>query len=67
MGYRTIRRAIQALRMRIQQHLEKIEREQRRPQPDLGLIGHWQREIDAFAERTRRLEDRLDRQRRRGM
>lgn len=66
MGNRALRRTIQALRIRIEEHLAKIEREQRKPDPDLGLIAHWMREVEAFAGRTRRLEDRLERQRRRG-
>jgi hypothetical protein len=35
-------------------------------EPDEGVINHWEREIEAFTIRVRRLEDRLARQRRRG-
>ena len=44
----------------------KIQRERMKLEPDEGLIAHWQSEIDAFALRLHRLEDRLARRVRRG-
>ncbi|GAB4421998.1 MAG: hypothetical protein Fur0044_19790 [Anaerolineae bacterium] len=66
MGNRAIRKSIQSLRQRIIEHLEKVERERVKPEPDLGLINHWQSEIETFTTRLRRLEDRLAQRQRRG-
>ena len=66
MSNRTIRRAIQSLRRQIEAHQQKIGLEEDKPEPDEGVISHWEREIEAFTIRVRRLEDRLARQRRRG-
>ena len=66
MGNRAIRRAIQSLRRQIEKHEQKIVLEKDKPEPDEGVINHWEREIEAFTIRVRRLEDRLARQRRRG-
>ena len=59
MGNRAIRKSIQSLRQRIFEHSEKIEREHAKPEPNQGLIAHWQSEIEAFTIRLRRLENRL--------
>jgi peptidoglycan hydrolase CwlO-like protein len=66
MGNRAARKSIQSLRQRIIEHYAKIEREQTKPEPDEGLIGHWQSEIEAFTTRLRRLENRLAQRQRRG-
>lgn len=66
MGNRATRKSIQSLRQRIIEHLEKVERERAKPEPDQGLIVHWQSEIEAFTTRLRRLEDRLAQRQRRG-
>jgi hypothetical protein len=66
MGNRATRKSIQSLRQRVLEHTKKIEREHTKPNPDQGLIDHWQSEIAAFTVRLRWLEDRLaQRQRRR--
>jgi uncharacterized coiled-coil protein SlyX len=66
MGNRAIRRAIQSLRKRVAEHWEKIERERGGPNRNETLIHYWEKEIDAFTIRLRRLEDRLAQRQRRG-
>jgi peptidoglycan hydrolase CwlO-like protein len=66
MGNRAIRKAIQSLRKRITEHWEKIERERGGPDRNDTLIRYWEKEIDAFTIRLRRLEDRLAHRQRRG-
>jgi hypothetical protein len=63
---RAIRKAIQSLRARIAEHEQKIERERAKSEPNVGLLTHWEREIQAFTVRLRRLEDRLAQRRQRG-
>jgi hypothetical protein len=48
MGNRALKRRIASLRERIVEHEEKIAGERMQSRPDLGLIKHWQIEIDAF-------------------
>lgn len=66
MGNRPLRERIRALDERIREHRAKIAKEQTLPQPDMGLIRHWQREIRAFTVHLQRLEDRMAKRRRRG-
>lgn len=66
MGNRPIRKAIQSLRQRIEEHYDKVERERTGTNPDPGLITYWQSEIEAFQVRLRRLESRLAQRQRRG-
>ncbi|MCP4418293.1 MAG: hypothetical protein GY805_16855 [Chloroflexi bacterium] len=66
MGNRAIRKAIQSLRRQIEVHEHKVVQEKSKLEPDEGVIHHWEKEIEAFTIRVRRLEDRLARQRRRG-
>ncbi len=66
MSNRAIRKAIQSLRERIAEHERKIAREREKPEPDEGLLTHWESEISAFTIRLRRLEDRLAQRQRRG-
>ncbi len=66
MGNRQIRLAIQGLRNQIDSHLDKINFERTKPEPNEEVIRHWQQEIDAFTERLERLEARLAARRRRG-
>lgn len=66
MGKRTIHKAIKGLREQIESHQLKIEREKNHPDPNEGMIAHWQQELQAFTTRLRRLEDRLAQRRRRG-
>jgi hypothetical protein len=48
MGERRYRCKKASLEARIQESLEKIARERRQATPDLGLIRHWERAIEAF-------------------
>jgi hypothetical protein len=66
MSNRAIRKAIQSLRERIFEHDAKIGNERMRDHPDEGLITHWEKEIEAFTARLRRLEERLAQKQRRG-
>lgn len=47
-------------------HEQKIALERLKPEPNEGVIGHWEREIEEFTIRVHRLEDRLAQRRRRG-
>ena len=66
MGNRQVRLAIQGLRNQIDLHLDKINFEQTKPEPNEEMIRHWELEIGAFSERLERLEVRLAARRRRG-
>lgn len=66
MGARNIKDKIEGLKAQIALHQDKIDRERVKEHPDFGLIAHWEREIEAFARRLKRLETRLERRRRRG-
>ncbi len=66
MGNSKIRKAIDGLRLVIEVHQRKVERERAKPQPDEDRIRHWESEIRVFTARLRRLEDRLLQRRRRG-
>lgn len=66
MGNRQVRLAIQGLHNQIELHLDKINFEQTKSEPNEEMIRHWEREIDAFTERLERLETRLAARRRRG-
>ena len=59
MGKRRYRRKKASLEGRIQEHREKIAREQQKPTPDLGLIRHWEREIEAFRAGIQSAQKRL--------
>jgi hypothetical protein len=59
MGKRRYRRKKASLEARIQEHQEKIARERRKATPDLGLIRHWEREIEAFQAGIQSAEKRL--------
>lgn len=54
-----LRKGIRSLRDRIREHEDKIAQEKSKPNPDLGLIGKWEREIDAFENGIARRERRL--------
>jgi peptidoglycan hydrolase CwlO-like protein len=58
--------AIQGLRNQIDLHLDKINFEQMKQEPNEELIRDWEQEIEAFTERLERLESRLAARRRRG-
>jgi thioester reductase-like protein len=48
MGKRRYRRKEASLEALIREHREQIARERRKTTPDLGLIHHWEREIEAI-------------------
>ena len=66
MSNRNLRKTIRSLRARIDEHRDKIRLERSRPEPDQGLIAHWETEVRAFEKRVHRLEARLARRLRRG-
>ena len=66
MGNKSTRRKIHGLQEQIVEHQAKILREEQKMRPNQGDIKHWQHEINAFAERIARLENRLQQRRRRG-
>ncbi|PZV18438.1 MAG: hypothetical protein DCF21_08280 [Leptolyngbya sp.] len=61
MGKRNHRKTIRTLEIRIQEHREKIDREQQMDFPNPGLIRHWETEIRAFEKGVRQARKRLGR------
>ena len=61
MGKRNIRKAIDNLRTRIDEHEQKIRLERAKAAPDEGVIEHWEREIALFKRQLERAELRLSR------
>jgi hypothetical protein len=59
MGKRRYRRKKASLEARVQEHREKIVRERQKATPDLGLIRHWEREIEAFQAGIQNAQKRL--------
>jgi hypothetical protein len=59
MGKRRYRRKKASREARLQEHREKIAREQQKPTPDLGLIRHWERDIEAFQAGIQSAQKRL--------
>ena len=59
MGKRRYRRKKASLEARIEEHRDKIAREQRKAAPDVGLIRHWEREIAAFQAGIEQAQKRL--------
>jgi hypothetical protein len=60
---KTLRHRLATLKRRVQLHEDKERRERRKGRPELGLIEHWQTEIDNWKEQIRHVEARLKRQR----
>jgi hypothetical protein len=60
---KTLRQRISTLKRRVQLHEDKKRREWRKERPELGLIEHWQTEIDNWKEQIRHIEDRLKKRR----
>jgi hypothetical protein len=60
---KTLRHRVATLKRRVQLHEDKKRRERRKGRPELGLIEHWQTEIDNWKEQIRHVEARLKRQR----
>ncbi|BAW01293.1 hypothetical protein TTMY_0889 [Thermus thermophilus] len=49
------------LEARIEEHWRKIREEEARPQPNWGVIAHWEREIRSWERRRERILRRLGR------
>jgi hypothetical protein len=60
---KTLRQRVATLKRRVRLHEDKKRRERRKGRPELGLIEHWQAEIDNWKEQIRHVEARLKRQR----
>ena len=48
MGKRALKKRIQSLTSRLEEHKLKIDLEQLKSMPDSKLIRHWEKEISAF-------------------
>jgi len=59
MGKKALRKRIESLLDRINEHELKILNEKTKPNPDYGLIRHWETEIAAFLISIGRAEKRL--------
>ena len=57
-----LRKKIAARRKVVEEHEEKVRREQMKPEPDDGLIRTWQREIGAARNKIDLLTCRLKRE-----
>lgn len=44
----------------IRRHEEKIEQENRKPEPNMRLVSKWERDIDRARAKVRQLEVRLE-------
>jgi hypothetical protein len=58
-----LRNRIKGLSIPLQEHLEKIALERSKPQPNTGLITHWEKEVRAWQQEIIRLDERLKRKR----
>jgi len=54
-----IRARIKGLERQVRAHQAKIRRELNKKHPDLGLIRHWQKEIEAWQRQLERLKSKL--------
>ena len=61
MDKKRFRKRIESLQQKIDEHEEKIDQERNNPNPDEGLIRHWQTEITAFKKNIEKAENRLRR------
>ena len=59
MGKRALRKRVESLLKRIEEHQLKIQIEAAKEVVDDGLIRHWQAEIDAFEISVERAKKRL--------
>jgi hypothetical protein len=59
MGKRALKKRIQSLLKRIEEHRDKIREEERKTDPDFGLILHWKTEIAAFLISVKKARKRL--------
>ena len=53
------RKKIAKIERRVEEHQDKIRQMLKRPHPDFGLIGHWEREISGHLKTLNRLYKRL--------
>lgn len=61
MGKKNHKKTIRSLTKRIEEHQEKIRDEYEKEHPDVGMIHHWQAEIDAFSQGIKQAYKRLGR------
>lgn len=59
MGTRALKKRIQSLTSRLEEHKLKINRERLKSMPDNNLIRHWEKEITAFEKSIERAVKRL--------
>ncbi len=59
MGNKNHRKTIRSLTQRIVEHREKVRVESEKPNPDRGLIAHWEKEIRAFEKGIQQAVNRL--------
>ena len=60
MGKRALKRRIQSLASRLEEHKSKIDLERLKSMPDSKLIRHWEKEISAFQKSIERALKRLE-------
>lgn len=60
MGKRALRKRIESLIGRVQDHEIKIRREMEKETPNQGLISHWEAEISAFQKNIENARRRLE-------
>jgi len=48
MGKRALKKRIESLTRRAEEHKLNVQQEMEKQLPDFGLIRHWQKEIAAF-------------------
>ncbi len=59
MGKKALKKRIESLLKRVEEHLLKIQNEKAKNPPDYGLIRHWETEITAFHTSIERARKRL--------
>jgi len=59
MGNRSFKKRIASLEIRIAEHFQKINAELASVNPNVGLIKHWEAEINAFTVSAERARKRL--------
>ncbi len=59
MGRRALRKIVESLLKRIEEHKLKIQIEAGKEFAEYGLIRHWQAEIDAFEISVQKAKKRL--------
>lgn len=59
---RDLKKRIESMEQRIQEHRAKIGAETRNPDPDYGLIRFWEREINNYSDQVERKQRRLRRE-----